>query len=146
MGNAMHLVDQTWINGITWRAIYNDGKALYEIMPDGTRNRYESIDRYRLARFDLVDASGKRIFSVFPRYGRQIVFRRRRFFHGAPGAENPLQWTVILVGWHFRVSFKAASGESFSKSLKWIAYIYPNGKIDFDDERNDLIIREQEEI
>lgn len=142
--NAMHIVDQTWIDSLTWRAVYKDGKALYERLSDGRKNRYENIDRYRLIRFDILDQDRQRVLSVFPSSERQLVFRRRRFFHGAPGQDNPLTWTVILVGWHQLVSLKTPDGQHASKSIKSIAYIYPNKAIDFDDARSDLIIREQE--
>ena len=135
----MHDIDQTWINSITWRVVYVDGKAKLEHNADGTTNRYEDIDRYRMKRFDLLDGEGKRIFSVFPRFGRQLIFRRRRFFKGTPGENNPNQWTVILIGWHERITVGGGA-----HSAKSIAYIYPNKVVDFDNARSDLVIREQE--
>jgi len=114
---------------LTWTAAYKDGTVLHQYNGDGTENRYEDIDRYRLFRFDLL-RGGEIVYSVYLHSSQRLIFRRRNFI--PQGGER---WVVYLVGWQMNVE---------GKNVTAINYIYPNGKIDLDNSRSDIQIREQE--
>ena len=106
---------------LNWVAIYKDGSIHKEEELDSS----EKVDRNQLKEFRLFSGE-KLIFSAFfDNLKRKLIFRRRVFLDVC-GKEKGI---VYLVGWHENVK---------GVSVKSICYIYEDGHIEFDDDRNDL--------
>ena len=59
-----------------WVARYEDGTALNQIDPSGTRNGYADIDRDRLSAFEMWEGSTRVLFIRFAK-GQRLIWRRR---------------------------------------------------------------------
>jgi hypothetical protein len=105
-----------------WQAIYHDGTIINQ---DDVPNS-EHIDRSKLKEFRLIK-NDRPIFScLFPGDGKKkLIFRRRTFI----SALNETKGIVFLVGWHENVK---------GVSVKSICYVYEDGHVEFDDDRNNL--------
>ena len=81
----------------------------------------ENIDRTRIISFLLVD-KGKVVDRIQLNPDRKLVYRRRVLLD-----TNGNMVVVYLAGWN-------------DKSKITLNYIYPDGHIEMDDDRNDLIL------
>ena len=123
---------------ITWKAIYNDGSCLTQYNADGTENRYEDIDRYKLSRFDLyknADIDKTPFYSLYLRHGQRLIFRRRNFI-----STNGERHMIIIVGWQ-----KTYDTKPLPTNATAINYIYEDGSIALDDSRNNLQLIPEED-
>lgn len=121
---------------LTWRAIYRDKKYLPQYNDDGTENGYKDIDRYRLVRFDLL-AGEEPIYSVYLNKDQRLIFRRRNFIKLGPQGEE--RHIIYLVGW--QMTLKTNQGY---RNITALNYLYEDGSIALDDERNNLELVDQE--
>lgn len=129
---------------ITWRAVYRDNKCLNQYNEDGTTNRYEDIDRWRLIRFDLLKDK-EPFYSLYMRRGQRLIYRKRTFVStplrkdAKPPTKFGWSYDVYLVGW--QQTFDTTNGK---KNVTVINYIHPDGSITLDGSRDNLNIREVE--
>ena len=118
---------------ITWRAVYRDKKCLKQYNADGTVNRYNDIDRYRLVRFDLLK-DDKPIASVYLRQGQRLIYRRRTLV--------PLvgeRVVIHLLGWQ-----KTIDTPKGKENITSLMYIHEDGSVALDGARNNLELLEVE--
>lgn len=107
---------------LNWIAVYKDGsKHTQEELKNS-----ENVDRSQLKEFRLFN-NEKLVFTAFFNSGRKLIFRKRTFLDGAGNVKG----FVYLVGWHERIK---------GVSVKSICYIYEDGRVEFDDSRNDLAL------
>ena len=106
---------------LNWEAIYKDGSLHTEENLLTT----DEIDRSQLWEFRLLDGDKIIFKAFFDNPKRKLIFRRRVFLDG----KGKLKDIVYLVGWHENVK---------GVSVKSICYIYGDGRVEFDDDRNDL--------
>lgn len=116
---------------LKWKALYHDGISLSQFNEDGSENRYHDIDRNRLSHFVLFNENGKAVFSVVLHPDQKLIYRRRTVIRG----DGQVSGSVYLVGWQQKIR---------GKSVKSIAYVYEDGAIELDDDRNDLELLPQE--
>jgi hypothetical protein len=106
-----------------WKVVYRDGRILTQGID---LQSTEQIDRSKLKEFRLYD-NEKLIFNcMFSEKGnKKLIFRKRSFIDmlGNPKGQ------VYLVGWHENIK---------GTSIKSICYVYEDGHIEFDDDRNNL--------
>lgn len=109
----------------TWTAVYKDGSEHPE---EEFESASERINRGQLSEF-RISTGGNVVFVVYFRHPkRKLVFRRRRIMN----MNNPSEvTTVTIVGWHEKVS---------GKSVISLCYIHDNGLIEFDDDRDNLVL------
>lgn len=104
-----------------WQAIYKDGS----IHNEDELQSSEKIDRTMLREFRLIKDNKIVFLAKFKNENRKLIFRRRTFMT----IKNEFKGVVYLVGWHENVR---------GVSIKSICYVYEDGHIEFDDDRNDL--------
>lgn len=119
---------------ITWRAVYRDKKCLRQYNADGTVNRYNDIDRYRLVRFDLLN-DDKPIASVYLRQGQRLIYRRRTLVQ----VDNGQRVIVYLLGWQ-----KTIDTPKGKENITSLMYIHEDGSVALDGHRNNLELLEVE--
>lgn len=106
---------------LSWVAVYNDGSTHTE----EELKTSEKVDRNKLNEFRLF--CGERlIFSAFFDNSKRKLIFRRRVLLDANGTPKDI---IYLVGWHENVK---------GVSVKSICYIYSDGHVEFDDDRNNL--------
>jgi len=115
-----------------WLAVYNDNSYLLQFNEDGEENKYDSIDRSKLASFHLVkkdDEGFKRVASVFfERPSQQLVWRKRNYLHQfSDGTVIPE--LVYMLGWHENIN---------GKSYKSIMYIHQDETIELAGSRQNI--------
>lgn len=124
-----------------WRAVYQDGegnltdKTLDQYEYGGKENKYADIDRFKLGRFDLINKEGKVVFSIYIHQDQRLIFRRRNFIK-----LDGTRWLVYLVGW--QMTFFMGNGQE--KNITSLAYVFPDGSVAFDDNRNSLQLLPEE--
>ncbi len=122
---------------LKWRAIYfeEDGNTvskryfLEQFNDDGSENRYEDIERGRLARFDLMKPDGKLVHSVYLHEGCRLIFRRRNFIRIA-GDERSV---VHIAGWVKTVHTANGARDTYS-----LMYLFEDGTTAHDNHRDNL--------
>lgn len=115
-----------------WLAVYNDNSYLLQFNEDGTENRYDSIDRSRLASFHLIkreEETIKRVASVFlERPTQQLIWRSRNMLHQFSDG-SVIQEVIYMLGWHENVG---------GKSYKSILYVHQDGTVELAGSRNNI--------
>ena len=76
-----------------WRAIYSDGKSLFQFNPDGSENKYFDINRIKLTQFVLY-RYGKPAVVIHLDSAKRLIYRMRRAMDNRGNSE-----TVYLAGW-----------------------------------------------
>lgn len=119
-----------------WRAVYNDGTFLMQYeMKNGKQieNKYPNINREKLERFDLLDyTTNKVVFALFIHEGWKLIYRRRTLKRFNANQQFPDQ-VIWLVG--YKEDILTNSG---IRSRKVINYLYEDGSVALDDERENL--------
>jgi hypothetical protein len=109
-----------------WEAEYSDGSILKQYEGSYEHSSAE-VDRDVLVQFRMLQ-DGEVVFRAFfdqEKSNKRLIFRRRN----RVSATGELLDFVYLVGWHENVK---------GVSIKSICYVYSDGHIEFDDDRNDL--------
>jgi hypothetical protein len=129
------------IGQLYWRAVYHDGagkltgECLNQYNNDGSENLYKDIDRFRLARFDLLRRDNDLpVFSLYLRKDRRLIFRRRNFIKSTGE-----RFTVYLCGWQMTMATVGGL-----KNITSICYIYGDGSVALDDARSDIELLDEE--
>lgn len=122
---------------LSWRAMYHDGQGKLTgesfVQHDGDKeNKYADIDRWRLGRFDLLNAQGQIVFSLVIRKDQNLIYRRRTIRPLMGGTVDDIK-VVYLCGW--RQTVTTPKGQ---KNIMSIAYIYPDGSIQLDGAKDNL--------
>lgn len=109
------------VNELTWRAQYDDGRQLSQLAPDGTRHKYQDIERERLVCFDLwrgerllvrVDMRDDSGDGMGP---KRLIWRIRTELTSR-GATN----RVHMAGWQRTVK---------GRNVQAIAYVFEDGAV-----------------
>lgn len=119
---------------LTWKAIYHDEdgrpteEGLSQFNPDGTENKYDKIDRFRLGRFDLVKGD-KVVYSVYLHEGQRLVYRRRHFV-----PLNSTKRTLVhVIGWVETVFTRKGRRDIYAFN-----YIFEDGTMALDNHRENI--------
>ena len=110
-----------------WEVYYDDGTIHTEEELGSTKN----VDRTKLSRFQLKEGEKVVFVAFFGDKTRKLVFRRRTLMT----IKGTVKEVVYLVGWHKVVG---------NESVKSLCYIYSNGRVEFDNERNNLELMSSE--
>lgn len=121
------------MNEYNWVAYYGDGSKIIEKKEDGELRSTKEIDRSKLHIFQLFDGE-KLKYSITIKEGQRFIFRRRKTIN----LSNQILDIVYLVGYQFN--------DAAGKNYKVLNYIHTNGFIEMDDDRNDLVLLQEEEI
>ena len=127
---------------LTWKANYQgeDGKLSDEFLAqfndDGTENKYKDIDRFRLARFDMLNEDKKVVFSLYLRKYQRLIFRRRTFIKVTTNEKV----IVYLVGWQQTITTPVGQ-----RNVTSIAYLHEDGSVALDGHRNNLELLPEED-
>ena len=81
----------------TWTAFYHDFTELDQYNKDGSKNKYEDIDRSKLAAFGI-KRLGKLIYRVFLEPNQTLIYRRRPAGEENEKHELIIHSELILVG------------------------------------------------
>ena len=119
------------MNEYNWVVYYNDGSKLIEKKENGELRSTKDIDRSKLHIFQLFDGETIK-YSITIKEGQRFIFRRRTTVN----LSNQILDIVYLVGYQFN--------DATGKNYKILNYIHTNGFIEMDDDRNDLVLLQEE--
>jgi len=115
-----------------WIANYQDGSQLKQY-ENNRENKYYDIDRDNLVRFDLLDyETNKAVYSYWVREGEQLIYRRRTLRPVIVTEQRPIQ-VIYIVGYKKKTMTNAGVKEDIV-----LNYIYQDGSVALDGERNNL--------
>lgn len=118
MHETRHIVDTS--PKLTWRAVYKDSTVLNQYNPDGTKNRYNDIDREDLVQFMLLNAEGKPVVIIHLDEKKKLIWRMRVEVKLSKGISQ----RVHLVGWQ---------ENRRGVNVQMICAIFPDGHIEIVD-------------
>ncbi len=120
---------------LKWKANYHgddgklDGSCLNQFdEATGEEHEYKDIDRFRLARFDMIDEDNKAVFSLYLRKYQRLIYRRRSFIKLSGEKTH-----IYLVGWQQTIT--TPQGE---KNITSICYLHQDGSVALDGHRSNL--------
>lgn len=105
-------------DGISWKAIYEDGESLSQFNSDGTENKYISIDRLRLVQFILYRDKHPAVV-VHLGGKKRLIYRMRRAQDNHGNQE-----AVYLAGWQEKQN---------GKNIQMISFLFKSGRIEIVD-------------
>lgn len=109
-------------DGISWKAIYEDGESLSQFDQNGDENKYTDIERKRLMQFVLYRDKIP-IIVIHLGGGKRLIYRMRRAqdTHGN-------QEVVYLAGWQEKQN---------GKNIQMISFLFKSGRVEIVDRFNE---------
>lgn len=109
-----------------WVAYYKDNSLLPQFNKDGTENKYSSIDRGQLNKFELI-INKIPIVTLYLKPNQQVIYRRTSIMKGDRN-----------IGVVYKIGY--FEGKKFT-----IMYLHEDGRIYLDDDRKDIVLTKEEE-